>query len=65
MEWIVTYTLDGGLTKTDIEVIAPSFTRAIMAAAEQIPAECFRGKADKCAIISVKSKNYVKNVKND
>lgn len=59
MDWIVTYTLDGGVTKVDIEVTAPSFTRAIMAAATQIPVECFRGKADKCAIISVKSKNYV------
>lgn len=57
--YIITYTTDGAKTTHTVEVSAASFTKAVMAAAEVLPAEICKGDEDLYAILGVEVKPVV------
>ena len=57
--YIVTYTTDGAKTTHTVEVSAVSLTKAVMAAAEVLPAEICKGDEGLHAILGVQVKRLV------
>ena len=55
--YVITYTTDGAKTVNTVEVSAASLTKAVMAAAEVLPAEICKGDEDLHAILGVRIKS--------
>lgn len=52
-KWRITYTLDSGVTTQSIEVLADTFTNAVLESLKVLPKSCFVGSDTTSAILSV------------